>query len=523
MQLAYKRARKRINARREAQAQDRIRLGFERGLTRKFINYFSSLSKGASKALTETGTMGFDVYMAETRPKVARILEPHWYDVIKTFSDRAENYILRKELYNGFYQELLEKFIMRVGANHISDIDDTSRKQLRRVLLNGQKDGLPLPQIARNIEDRYSPKFSRSRSATRARTETHSAASFANHQVGLHYARTQPDIKKQWIASNDDRTREAHRIANGQIVSMDEPFIVGGRAMEYTGDPNGGAANIINCRCAVIYIEPDTDVYDDRPPPITPPPLPNPAPIIDKPPLNVASLASVVSVRRKSGELRGKTDKEIADMYDKKLKSELTPTTEKVFNNTPLPKLVTAEGTKGYYRPSENKVVSTLSGKTLTHEYGHHIDYATSKSKVPFTAWSESNEEFINAFRLDKRNLPLTDDKLSGWKSLLFTTEKGTKISKRGSTIHFTRQVPKNEGYGNVSDIIDALSNGKFYTNFYAHGHGKSYYRRAGAKEKETFANLFALQNDKQSMDILRKIIPNTVKVFDERMAELAN
>ena len=139
MQLAYKRARKRINARREAQAQDRIRLGFERGLTRKFINYFSSLSKGASKALTETGTMGFDVYMAETRPKVARILEPHWYDVIKTFSDRAENYILRKELYNGFYQELLEKFIMRVGANHISDIDDTSRKQLRRVLLNGQK------------------------------------------------------------------------------------------------------------------------------------------------------------------------------------------------------------------------------------------------------------------------------------------------------------------------------------------------------------------------------------------------
>ena len=65
----------------------------------------------------------------------------------------------------------------------------------RIVLLNGQKDGLPLPQIARNIEDRYSPKFSRSSSATIARTERKSAESFANHQVGLHYAITQPDVE----------------------------------------------------------------------------------------------------------------------------------------------------------------------------------------------------------------------------------------------------------------------------------------------------------------------------------------
>ena len=264
MQLAYKKTRKRIDARKEAQTQDRIRLGFERSLSRKMINYFSSLSIGASKALEQNGIMGFDVYMSETRPKVARILEPHWYDVIKTFSDRSEAYILRKELYNGFYQELLEKFTMRVGANHISDIDDTSRKQLRRAIFNGQKDGLPLPQIAKNIRERYSPKFSRARAATIARTETHSAASFANHQVGMQFAKTQPAMQKQWIATNDVRTREAHRIANGQIVNIDSPFIVGGRPMEYTGDPNGGAANIINCRCAVIYIEPEDDVFDSQ-------------------------------------------------------------------------------------------------------------------------------------------------------------------------------------------------------------------------------------------------------------------
>ena len=536
MQLAYKKTRKRIDARKEAQTQDRIRLGFERSLSRKMINYFSSLSIGASKALEQNGIMGFDVYMSETRPKVARILEPHWYDVIKTFSDRSEAYILRKELYNGFYQELLEKFTMRIGANHISDIDDTSRKQLRRVIFNGQKDGLPLPQIAKNIRERYSPKFSRARAATIARTETHSAASFANHQVGMQYAKTQPAMQKQWIAINDDRTREAHRIANGQIVNIDSPFIVGGRPMEYTGDPSGGAANVINCRCAVIYIEPDDDVFDNSKPPIAPLPLPNPTPRAINTPISPFSIASIVKIRDKRGNLKGKTDKEVGEIYDKKLKDALTPTTQTVVNKSPPPYEIIEEfkddasqgwylGTRTFGNGSSGRLSSGLERSTLAHEYGHHIDDVTNDKGIWWKSWSNTNKGFRSAFALDRKNLNLTPTTLRGFKQELYATETASRINTAtGREVFYLRETNtvKVKGYEYVSDIIDAMSKGKFYDNFSASGHGSKYYRGAGLTYNETYANLFALQNNPEALAFIDKWMPNISRVFKERMDELA-
>ena len=36
---------------------------------------------------------------------------------------------------------------------------------------------------------------------------------------------------------------------------MDEKFNVGGAEMDFTGDPAGGAKNVINCRCVIIYAD----------------------------------------------------------------------------------------------------------------------------------------------------------------------------------------------------------------------------------------------------------------------------
>ena len=65
---------------------------------------------------------------------------------------------------------------------------------------------------------------------------------------------------KQWVAVNDTRTRSTHSEANGQRVHMDEKFNVGGAEMDYAGDPAGGAKNVINCRCVIIYADEEDDV-----------------------------------------------------------------------------------------------------------------------------------------------------------------------------------------------------------------------------------------------------------------------
>lgn len=56
---------------------------------------------------------------------------------------------------------------------------------------------------------------------------------------------------KEWVAVNDNRTRPSHRHANGQQVSLDQPFNVGGEELMYPGDSNGSASNVINCRCTM--------------------------------------------------------------------------------------------------------------------------------------------------------------------------------------------------------------------------------------------------------------------------------
>ena len=107
----------------------------------------------------------------------------------------------------------------------------------------------------------------------------------------------------------------------------------------------------------------------------------------------------------------------------------------------------------------------------------------------------------------------------------LYITERIKKISpKTGREITVTNATDKvqKEGFELVSDIIDAMSAGRFQDNFSAWGHGVDYYKKSGMIYKETYANLFALQNNKEALAYLDKYFPNVSTVFKKRMLELA-
>lgn len=57
------------------------------------------------------------------------------------------------------------------------------------------------------------------------------------------------DVVKQWDSTLDSRTRESHAMIDGQIRELDEKFSNG---LMYPGDPSGGAAEVVNCRCALL-------------------------------------------------------------------------------------------------------------------------------------------------------------------------------------------------------------------------------------------------------------------------------
>lgn len=59
-------------------------------------------------------------------------------------------------------------------------------------------------------------------------------------------------LKKEWLATLDARTRPAHRVADGQQVDVDEPFILDGYKLMFPGDKSAPAYLVYNCRCTMI-------------------------------------------------------------------------------------------------------------------------------------------------------------------------------------------------------------------------------------------------------------------------------
>ena len=167
----------------------------------------------------------------------------------------------------------------------------------------------------------------------------------------------------------------------------------------------------------------------------------------------------------------------------------------------------------------------------IAHEYGHHLDYLSNKSRIQ--AWSETNADFRKAiiddrkafkgkalrgkYVIDKEEL----DKLYKKIGTQEIKEVYSKSNPERLLSSYPTTVLKGDGYGEVSDIIDALAYGKFQRTYNTWGHGQSYYKRGGSIEKEIFANLFSLRNDKKAYALVKSIIPNTVKQFEKRLDEL--
>lgn len=83
-----------------------------------------------------------------------------------------------------------------------------------------------------------------------ARTEIIGASNGASLALAAHMTNLP---YKRWMAHHDDRTRETHRAADGQVVGIHELFGVGIDNLAYPGDPNGSPGEIIHCRCTLGY------------------------------------------------------------------------------------------------------------------------------------------------------------------------------------------------------------------------------------------------------------------------------
>lgn len=177
----------------------------------------------------------------------------------KWYAKNFQKYIPKSfatSLYDDIWSEQFATLGSAIGAERVVLVSGTAKKTLikitKQLMASPEFMSLGADERARILRSQFN-KYSQFQSERLVRTEATAAANYATMQSAQTIFPGN-QLMKEWSAAFDDRVRDTHSEANGQIVMNNEPFIVGGQQMMFPGDPAGGAAEVINCRCSVIHI-----------------------------------------------------------------------------------------------------------------------------------------------------------------------------------------------------------------------------------------------------------------------------
>ena len=252
---------------------DRRRYGFYGSSAKLIARRFDEERKGVLKAFDDGGMEKVEQYLDDNLGKWTKTMTAVWVSVMDAFGSdvfdsimgnekRDRSSIEKKEsdqeslddteLQPSFdvFDSYVQEYIASVVANKVVGINDTTKKMIKAIVLKGFEDNLTLYEIRDEIEKLYLEQIIPNRSMTIARTEVIGASNAGSHMAAK---QTGLILEKEWVATEDDRTRHSHRVADGQRKDIDEPFEVGNSSLKFPGDPHGKPEEVINCRCTQVY------------------------------------------------------------------------------------------------------------------------------------------------------------------------------------------------------------------------------------------------------------------------------
>ncbi len=121
------------------------------------------------------------------------------------------------------------------------------KKKITAQVSRGIATGMTFNQVAQQLSAHTRIGFN---NAVRiARTEGHRIQCQSGMDACYKAKEKGADVVKQWDSTLDGSTRESHIQVDGEIRELDEKFSNG---LMFPGDPSGGAAEVVNCRCALL-------------------------------------------------------------------------------------------------------------------------------------------------------------------------------------------------------------------------------------------------------------------------------
>ena len=121
------------------------------------------------------------------------------------------------------------------------------KRKITAQVSRGISTGMSLTDVA--IQLKNSSNIGYNNAIRIARTEGHRIQTTATMDACYKAKERGADVVKQWDATLDSKTRESHVAVDHEIRELDKPFSNG---LMFPSDPSGSAAEVINCRCALL-------------------------------------------------------------------------------------------------------------------------------------------------------------------------------------------------------------------------------------------------------------------------------
>lgn len=209
----------------------------ERLFTNALKKYFQAQQDRLTPKLLKSQKDIYDISWGEEDPEFYDTLKPLWLaSLAEGFNTANSNF--------GFginFDVMNPKFLKWVkenGLDRVKDINNTTKESLRDTLNDGIENGESVPKLRDRIAAVYE-NAKGYRSTLIARTETITTVNAGS----LDTYKSANVQQKEWLATIDNRTREAHVEINGEITNIDEAFSNGEM---YPDEPN--------CRCTILPV-----------------------------------------------------------------------------------------------------------------------------------------------------------------------------------------------------------------------------------------------------------------------------
>jgi hypothetical protein len=415
------------------------------------------------------------------------------------------------------------------------------KKTITQEISRGIASSLPYSDIARNISSVSKAPLSRAK--TIARTEGHRIQQTSARDAQYAAKKKGADVVKQWDAALDGRTRDSHARVDGEIRELDEKFSNG---LKYPGDPSGGAAEVVNCRCTAntrarwALDDEELQTLKERAEYFGLDKAENFEDFKQK--YNVASKATQEAENGGTIDIAPNVsyiDSTYGATHAQAVKSTLQnadPEVKAVWNKYQS-KFKTSNakysGGTANYSPASDSVTLDItraaSGSSyqtpyqvLYHEYGHMTDYLAARefgynNYVAFTQVfngldSNGKATFIQGMSGGLLGQTAKDE----LKALIKSTKKAHGVTTKAEAAQIIIDEIKKDysliARSDVSDMLEGAGIGVAYP--LGVGHGKSYWKNRD-NGKEIFAEMMSAEvASPDSLACIKKYFPETYKVF---------